>query len=313
MGESGQVAVYGEALVDDFLSEQVVGGAPFNVARNLAAFGTSPLMITRIGLDEHGGLIRSEFRRFGLDGDGVQLDARAPTGRVMVKRTPQGHRFIVLPEQAYDHIEARPALTALEQHPAATIYFGTLAQRGTQSRNTLLRLLQASDATRFLDLNLREGQFAARTIDESLQLADIVKVNEEELDHLFKCYAPSLPAGAAARPEDAAAAEACRALQRRFALQGLLVTLGARGAVYFDGEGQLHGAHDGVAPAHFIDTVGAGDAFSAVFLLGRLQGWPLPLTLARAHAFAAAICGIAGAVPPDLEFYAPWLAGWRSR
>ncbi len=93
----------------------------------------------------------------------------------------------------------------------------------------------------------------------------------------------------------------------------MLITLGARGAAYFDGEGRVHGAYDGVTPAAFIDTVGAGDAFTAVFLFGRSQGWPLALTLARAHAFAAAICGIPGAVPLNLEFYEPWLAGWRSR
>ena len=67
-----------------------------------------------------------------------------------------------------------------------------------------------------------------------------------------------------------------------------------------------------VAPAHIVDTVGAGDAFSAVFLFGQAQGWSLPLTLARANAFAGAICGISGAVPADVAFYQPWIACWRS-
>ena len=61
-----------------------------------------------------------------------------------------------------------------------------------------------------------------------------------------------------------------------------------------------------------IDTVGAGDGFSAVFILGRLQRWPAALTLQRAHAFAAAVCTMRGAVPDDNDFYAPFLAEWQS-
>jgi hypothetical protein len=67
------------------------------------------------------------------------------------------------------------------------------------------------------------------------------------------------------------------------------------------------------APVQIVDTVGAGDAFSAVFLFGQMQGWPLALTLARANAFAGAICGISGAVPADISFYTPWMAAGEPR
>jgi fructokinase len=60
-----------------------------------------------------------------------------------------------------------------------------------------------------------------------------------------------------------------------------------------------------------IDTVGAGDAFSAIFLLGRARGWPLDVTLARANEFAGAICAVPGAVPRDLNFYDKWVGRWR--
>ncbi|MET0321500.1 MAG: PfkB family carbohydrate kinase, partial [Duganella sp.] len=105
--------------------------------------------------------------------------------------------------------------------------------------------------------------------------------------------------------------DACRALMRTFALQGLIVTLGERGAMYFARDGAVTVNQDCHTPARMVDTVGAGDAFSAVFLLGQAQGWPVPLTLARANAFAGAICGVAGAVPAAIGFYAPWIAAWQ--
>ena len=304
------VAVFGEALVDDFITEQVVGGAPFNVARNLAAFGVATLMITRIGEDKNGALMRGEFERFGMSEAGLQVDPREATGRVVVERSAGGHRFIILPDQAYDYVETRPALAALADAQVAVVYFGTMAQRHECSRGSLRAMLEASKALRYLDLNVRDGQVTERIAHESLHLADVVKVNEDELKDLFSWYTHTKP-----DTEDAASpvlADACLTLMRIFSLQGLIVTLGERGALYFSVDGSVTANHECHAPAHIVDTVGAGDAFSAVFLFGRSQGWPLPLTLARANAFAGAICGISGAVPADIAFYAPWLACWRA-
>ena len=300
------IAVFGEALVDDFITEQVVGGAPFNVARNLAAFGVATLMITRIGQDKNGALMRDEFARFGMSEAGLQIDEREATGRVVVERNDQGHRFIILPDQAYDYVARAPALAALKAAQPQVIYFGTMAQRHDSSRATLRALLEASPAQRYLDLNVREGQVTERIAHASLHLADIVKVNEDELRDLFSWYTHT-------RPDTGSAelADACLRLMRTFGLRGLIVTLGERGAMYFSDDGTVTANHECHAPARIVDTVGAGDAFSAVFLHGQAQGWPLPLTLARANAFAGAICGISGAVPGDIGFYARWLAYWR--
>ena len=304
------VTVFGEALVDDFGSEQVVGGAPFNLARHLAAFGVAPLMITRVGQDANGALLRAEFERFGMSQAGLQAGAGAPTGRVLVERDAHGHRFVILPDQAYDHIEEAAALTALAAQPPALIYFGTLAQRHPCSRTSLHALLALSGARRFLDLNVRDGQVSERGVYESLHRADIVKVNEEELKDLFNWYTHTSPGTQQLDHPDLRAA--CASLLRIFALQGLLVTLGARGAVYFGADGSVVASHDSRAPSRLVDTVGAGDAFSAVFLLGRARGWPLALTLSRANALAGAICGIRGAVPADMAFYQPWIARWQA-
>lgn len=303
--------VFGEALVDDFATEQVVGGAPFNVARHLAAFMAPQLMITRVGEDRNGEHVRAEFERFAMSQAGLQRDAIEETGRVLVERTPKGHRFVIVPNQAWDYIEREAALKALAGVTPAAIYFGTLAQRGERSRGTLQALLGATgtQATRFLDLNLRDGQVGERTVFHALHAADIAKVNEEELQALFQWYfqlGPNDPPLAADETRSA-----CAGLVRMFGLQALVVTLGHRGSVYFGRDGVAIDTHDTPAPPFVIDTVGAGDAFSAIFLLGRMRGWPLELTLARANEFAGAICAIPGAVPRDLGFYDKWVARWR--
>ena len=304
------IAVFGEALVDDFGDHQVLGGAPFNVARHLAAFGQAALMLTRVGDDANGGRVRAECARFGMDTAGVQVDADRPTGSVRVERSADGgsHRFTILEDQAYDAIEAGPALAACAGAGPDTLYFGTLAQRAPQSQRTLARLLETDTALRNLDLNVRAGHVTERCVYRSLHAADVVKVNEEELQDLFGWYTHLRPSTADMR--DAEVRSACATLLRIFNLQGMIVTLGARGAVYFGADGGLAEAPPASMLGALVDTVGAGDAFSAVFLLGRARGWPLAQTLVRANDFAGAACRIPGAVPSSLDFYRPFIERW---
>lgn len=310
---SSTVVVFGEALVDDFGNEQIVGGAPFNVARNLAAFMTPQLMVTRIGADRNGAVVRAEFERFAMSEAGLQQDAMEETGRVVVERAPGGHRFSILPNQAYDYIAAPDALAAVAAVDVGLVYFGTLAQRAAPSRATLHALLEATGAThatRYLDLNLRGGQVDQECVTRSLHAADIVKVNEEELQALFHWYFQIEPSAPALSADEVRAS--CRALMQMFALEALIVTLGHRGSIYFGSVDEAPIVHrDNPAPPFVIDTVGAGDAFSAIFLLGRMRGWPLETTLARANEFAGAICAIPGAVPRDMGFYDQWMTRWR--
>ncbi len=301
--------VFGEALVDDFVTEQVVGGAPFNVARHLAAFMAPQLMITRIGNDKNGAVVHAEFERFAMSEAGLQIDKMEETGRVIVERGERGHRFSILPRQAYDFINPEKALAALDAVEPQALYFGTLAQRGPRSRDTLFALLDATNAVRFLDLNLREGQFDERCVFHSLHAADIAKVNEEELQNLFGWYCDIRPSSPPMTLEEVHAA--CAALVQMFSLESLIVTLGHRGSMCFGADGEVVANRDNPAPPFVIDTVGAGDAFSAIFLLGRLRGWPPATTLARANEFAGAICTVPGAVPRDLAFYDKWATRWR--
>lgn len=301
--------VFGEALVDDFGAEQAVGGAPFNVARHLAAFLEPQLVITRVGDDGNGATVRAEFERFAMSAAGLQVDPIEETGRVLVERGPHGHRFSILPGQAWDYIDGAAAVASLAGVAPSALYFGTLAQRGTVSRAALAALLAAVPANRFLDLNLRANAYDLDCVTASLQAASIVKVNEEELQVLFGWYCRI------DKSEQLAVEQvhgACRSLRAMFSLDGLVVTMGHRGSAWFGADGRTLVHRDNPAPPFVIDTVGAGDAFAAILVLGRARGWALETTLARANEFAGAVCAVSGAVPRDIGFYDKWVARWRA-
>jgi fructokinase len=306
---NGMAVVFGEVLVEEGAGAPVVGGAPFNVARHLAAFMAPPLLITRIGDDRNGAAVRAEFERFVIPDTGLQIDPMEETGRAVAERQGTTHRQTLLPRQAYDFIDPDLAAASVAGGAYDTIYFGTLAQREERSRLALAAVLDATPAKRFLDLNLRHGQANEPIVTKALTAADIVKVNEEELQALFQWYFQMGPNDAALSTEEVHAA--CRALMDRFSLEALIVTLGHRGSVYFGADGSYIASRDNPVPPFVIDTTGAGDAFAAIFMLGRARGWPLELVLARANEFAGAICAVTGAVPGDIGFYDKWVARWR--
>lgn len=105
----------------------------------------------------------------------------------------------------------------------------------------------------------------------------------------------------------------CRALIEQFSLERVLVTCGAEGAWQLTADGIETRAEGSAPTGGIVDTVGAGDGFAAVFVLGTLRGWPASRTLSRANRFAAALCGIRGAIPDDPGFYQPFLKEWKIR
>lgn len=300
------VAVLGEALVDIFPDRAVLGGAPFNVARNLAALGCTPSLFTRLGQDAPGGSIQAECRRFGIPLDHVQTDADHPTGAVRVHMQGQQHRFEILPDRAWDRLDARQLVEGVQQAAPKWVYFGTLAQRSRASRQAIREAVNATWAHSFLDLNLRPGADDQELVAASLMLADVVKVNDEELERLLAWFNPGLAGDFGSEAHQAQVA----GLMRRFDLRRLFVTRGADGHAFFERELGLT-QHASASRVDVKDTVGAGDAFSAVLLLGGVRQWPLPLTLSRASAFATAVCSLSGAVSTDLRWYDRWREAWR--
>lgn len=292
------VLLFGEVLFDAFPDRMVLGGAPFNVARHLHGFGIDARLVSRTGSDEHRARLLSAMAEFGMVNAGLQSDPVHPTGIVQVETGPEGHRFAILPDQAYDFIDASAARAFAGAAPADMVYFGTLAQRAATSRHALDAVLAGTGAPRLLDLNLRTPWYDLPVLERSLNLADTLKLNNEELTALTALL--DLP-----RDSLAAGAE----LLRRYALQALLVTCGEQGAWLLDHDGNFTEAAS-IRLTSIADTVGAGDAFSAVFMAGTLYGWAPALTLQRANAFAAAICGLHGAIPEGDGLYRGFLRDW---
>lgn len=293
------VLAFGETLVDEFRDRSVLGGAPFNVACHLAALGAHPVLVTRAGKDPLGEALMQTMVERGLDLRGVQSDPSRPTGRVRVTETESGHRFDILTDQAYDYIHPGMArMVALSAHPSL-VYFGTLAQRG-ESRRALRDVLAAVETCAFLDVNLRDPWVETEVLQWSLQQAAVVKMNEDELTRI--CTLFSLGGSS---PEISAAA-----LLSSFDLQRIVITRGEAGAWTLDRAGRIVEV-DAQPVTHLVDTVGAGDGFASIFMLGMLRDWPVDVQMARADTFARAICGIRGAVPASPDFYAPFLREWE--
>ena len=299
------VLVLGEALVDRFADGAVVGGAPFNVARSLAALGVPTTMLTRIGDDDDDGAqVLASALRFGLDDRAIQRDPVHATGAVTVLERDGEHRFQIHADAAWDHIALDQAQVALQSHQPRVIYFGTLAQRARVSAHTISALLDATTALRYLDLNLRAGQDNRELASASLQRADWVKVNDDELRSLLVWFVPDIDAAA---PDDSAAQRSgVRRLMQRFSLRRLIVTRGARGYAAYDTLGRRIAQGLGQPLARVVDSVGAGDAFSAAFLALQSAGRPLADSLAAANRYAAAICAERGALPEDPQFFRAW-------
>lgn len=285
------VLVLGEALIDEFHDGPVVGGAPFNVARSLAVLCAPVHFVSRIGAeDAAAALVLESAREYALPVAGLQRDARRATGRVSVLESPDGgHRFQIHADAAWDHIE----VPELEPRWAeGWLYFGSLAQRSPVSRHSLRALAKRNRGPVFLDLNLRPGESLRELAAESLMLADWVKVNEDELAQLQAWFAP----------------DGVAALMARFVLTRLLVTRGAQGFELFGPGGRSMDGGAGVLQPQLRDTVGAGDAFTAMLLAGLCLGRSLTGTLGLANRYAAAICGLRGPLPADPVVLSTWRA-----
>jgi fructokinase len=297
------VAVLGEVLFDRFPDGPRLGGAPFNVAWHLAGFGLAPDFVSRVGADAPGAWVRRAMAAHGMALGAVQEDPDHPTGEVKVTLDGRGgHAFEILADQAYDHIDAAPVLAHLGRRPPALACFGTLCLRAPESRKAILLGVAACPGVRFLDVNLRPGCWTDLTARGALEAATVAKVNDEELAVLGDRFAPDRFA-----PADGLDARA-EGLRAAFDLDAVCVTRGPDGALWRGRDGRR--VQVGTPPARVVDTVGAGDAFSAVTILGLLSGWAPAVFLERATAFAAAICGLRGACPDSPAFYAPFRSEW---
>ncbi len=284
--------IFGEILYDIFPDNHAVpGGAPFNVAWHLNGFGTAVELVSRVGNDTNGQKLRQLMRSAGLSDKSLQTDPSRPTGYVQVSLEKGEPSYVIGEGVAYDAIEP----TVLDE-PGDILYHGTLALRCPKSADALERLRNQA-ACVFMDVNLRSPFWNRETTLQLASKSNWLKINANEFSILAE--SPYTP-------------ETAMTLLDDLNLDGLLVTLGAEGAcVHAFDAGQC--ASVVATPQEGVhDTVGAGDAFSAVFIFGLMHNWPMQAILARAHAFASSIISISGAISTDPEFYKPFKQAWRT-
>ena len=148
----GQPILFGEVLFDCFADGNIVlGGAPFNVAWHLQGLGVTPLRSSRVGNDERGNVVLRLVQEWGLPVDAVQVDPEKPTGVVAVQVKEGEPSYNILPDQAYDAIDAEAAMVAVQQVPAGPIYHGSLILRNATPRAALPPLQAEGRLPIFLD------------------------------------------------------------------------------------------------------------------------------------------------------------------
>jgi fructokinase len=282
---SHSIVAIGEVLWDLLPVGKQLGGAPANFTFHCRCLGADARLITRVGDDPLGRELLESFTLLGLPTETVEIDPEFPTGTVDVALAPDGQpRFTIREHVAWDRIVADDhSLAAVAEGDA--VCFGSLSQRSEPARTAIRALVSAArpGALRLFDVNLRPPFVDRRVIAESLELANALKLNDQELPELAAMF------GLASSPRKALAE-----LADRFDLSLVALTRGAQGGllladgIWSDQPGR---------PIAVSDTVGAGDAFTAALVVGYLAGRPLDKINRHANEVAAFVCSQPGGTP----------------
>ncbi len=276
------VVCFGEVLWDLLPSGKVAGGAPMNVAYHLNNFGLKSHMISRVGEDGLGRELLNFLKDKGLSTELVQHDPDHPTGTVQVTMHEGGFpEYEIVENVAWDYIELTKG-TLQKVEKSDMLVFGSLAARNKTSRDTLLKLVKKAPFKVF-DINLRPPFYQQNLLEELLHQADIVKVNDEELEIVAGWYGQS-----------GSEADQLSFVCKQFKLSGIILTKGAEGAVFMDAQG-LH--QQSGFPVEVEDTIGSGDSFLAGFLSRYLQSESPADCLAFGGATGAMVATHRGATP----------------
>lgn len=279
---SDEILCVGEILWDALPDGLFLGGAPFNVARHLRALGEKVAFASRVGEDRLGDEALRRLEAHDLDTNLIQVDDSLPTGFVRVGLDYTGEPdYEIVEPAAWDAIALTESLRAQAEDAAALVY-GSLAQRARTSRDTI-RALCETDALGVFDVNLRPPFVDRKRIEYSLLHADVVKLNDEELQRMRTWF--GLPD---------AAEEAMSDLASTFSCETVCVTRGDEGArLWKNGKCWDHPGH----AVEVTDTVGAGDAFLAALLSGLLKNRDGDTLLDCANRLGAYVASRPGAFP----------------
>lgn len=276
----------GELLWDLLPSGKQLGGAPANFAYITNLLGDNGIPASRLGNDTLGNEALQRLASLGLSVAFIQSDSSHPTGTVKVEIDSGGQpRFDIAEAVAWDFMEWTPSWQELAES-ADAICFGSLAQRSAASRTTIRRFLHAArpDAVRIFDVNLRQNFYSAQVLAESMQVATIVKLNHEEFPRVMNLL------GVEHRGEQNSA----RSLLSSYELKLVCVTRGNGGSLLLSTDECSE--HPGFR-VKIVNTVGAGDAFTAALAHGYLRSQPLAQISDTANRIGAWVASQPGATP----------------
>jgi len=242
------VVTFGEVLWDILPSGAVPGGAPMNVAYHLKQLGQHPTIITRIGNDEMGLSLKKFFSDLGVNTNYFQLDNQFETGKVFAKLMPGNEvNYDIVSPSAWDFISCDEQLIDLVKQSDYFVY-GSLASRSAMSKKTLFQLLEIA-SVKILDLNLRKPHYDKQILEELIQTATILKLNESELELITGWFS-----------NYSGIEERVKIIAERFGIEHIVVTLGGDGAyMWMNNQSWWHKGYK----VKVEDTIGSGDAFLA--------------------------------------------------
>ncbi len=282
------VAGIGEVLWDVFPTYKRPGGAPANVAFNVNALGSKGVILSAVGQDEPGNELLELLENFGLDTSYVQRHPSMPTGKVTVSFDGTEPSYQIHEGVAWDFINWNDRLEKLADTANAAC-FSTLAQRNTASKQTIHRFLKRMkpESIRVLDVNLRPPYYTKEILEESLRVANVVKVNQQEMQLMADMFGKE---------------DILSYLIDHCGMRYVCVTLGENGSKLVSSEGEW------IHPGYKVnmstgDLVGVGDAFISCIIHHLLKGTGPEEMLAKSNRYASHLVtrsGAINAVPPEI-------------
>lgn len=279
----------GEILWDVFPERKVLGGAPANFAYHISQFGFNGYALSAVGNDLLGKEIFSSLEEKQLNYLIEKTDY--PTGTVNVKLNNRGiPEYEICENVAWDNI---PFTSATENLAKDTdiVCFGSLAQRSEVSRNTIQKFIQTmpSSSLKIFDVNLRLKFYTKEVIDQSLKLANMMKLNDEEVLHIAELFGWS-----------GDEQSICQRLLEDYELKILILTKGTSGSFVFT---KKQTSFLPTPKIKVADTVGAGDSFTAAFTAAYMQGERIEDAHQLAVEVSAYVCLQHGAMPKLADAY----------
>ncbi|MEP2777652.1 MAG: carbohydrate kinase [Luteolibacter sp.] len=285
MKESSIVAGLGELLWDIFPGRRCIGGAPANFAWHCRQLGAEAYPVSCIGAEALGVEMRAELHDMGVDTTYVLEDRSLPTGAAIVNLDEGGKAsYEIVENVAWDHLTMNDELKSLAASLDA-VCFGTLSQRSAMNRDFIRLFLQVmpEKSLKIFDVNFRQSLYSRPLVEKSLQLANVLKLSDEELGVMVSYF-----------DLEGDTTQQLRQLLVKFDLRLVAYTRGEHGSL-------LLSADDSscmkALPSQVVDSVGAGDSFTAALCMGLLAGWSLPEVNRFSNEVATFVCSQQGATP----------------